>query len=194
MSATVMNGKPRKQLSDELTRLESQLDRHDRILDALADGLTGAVKDAAVEGTRLAVKDAVVEILTDPALRAALHQAAAPPAVPKPESGWARLKAKLAAAAARARAAMGGVAAGAAERAAAVRAGAARACDRARVCWQFRKVLLVAVGVGAAIAAVSYLSTHGTAAVLSGLGATITAVAVQAGLVVRRVARRLATA
>jgi hypothetical protein len=194
MSATVMNGKPRKQLSDELNRLEAQLDRADQVLDALAEGLNAAVKDAATEGTRLAVKDAVVEILTDPALRAALHQATAPPAKPTAESAWAKVKAKVAAAAARAKAAVGGVVAGAADRAAAVRAGAARACDRARLCWQFRGAVLVAVGVGAAIAAVCYLASHGLAAALSGVGATVTAVVIQAGVLVRRAAKRFTLA
>ena len=59
-TATATNGKPqRKQLSD-------QLDRLDGIIDALAEGLNGAVADAAREGTRLAVKDAIVEIMTNP--------------------------------------------------------------------------------------------------------------------------------
>jgi hypothetical protein len=55
-------------------------------------------------------------------------------------------------------------------------------------------VALVAVGVGAAIAAVSYLTSHGVAAVMSGIGASVAAVVVQAGLWVRRAARRLALA
>src|SRR4051794_29093174 len=91
---TVSNSRPpRKQLSD-------QLDRLDTILEALSDGLNGAVADAAREGTRLAVKDAVVEILTDPNLRAKLRQAAAPDPVEEPASAarsssfWSRLKAK----------------------------------------------------------------------------------------------------
>ena len=62
------NGKPRKQLAD-------QLDRLDGIIDALADGLNQAVIDAAREGTRLAVKDAIVEIMTNPELRALLAPA-----------------------------------------------------------------------------------------------------------------------
>jgi hypothetical protein len=50
---TTDNDKPRrKQLSD-------QLDRLDGILDALGEGLNEAVTDAAREGTRLAVKDAI---------------------------------------------------------------------------------------------------------------------------------------
>ena len=64
MTATMfLNGKPRKQLSD-------QLDRMDEILDVLGEGLTGAVVDAMKAGTALAVKQALVEILTNPELLA----------------------------------------------------------------------------------------------------------------------------
>ncbi|MCE9561844.1 MAG: hypothetical protein K8U57_07300 [Planctomycetes bacterium] len=58
MSATsTLNGKPqRKQLGDQLDRLDS-------IIDALAEGLPGAVADACRDGARLAVKDAIIEIL-----------------------------------------------------------------------------------------------------------------------------------
>jgi hypothetical protein len=194
MSATVMNGLPRKQLSDELNRLESQLDRHDQILDALADGLTGAVKDAAVEGTRLAVKDAIVEILTDPALRIALHEATAPAATPKAESAWAKLKAKIAAAAARARAKVANVSAALRGRVEAATEQAAGLGAAARFAWQLRRVALVGLGVGVVVAGVAYAASHGFAAALSGVGATVTAVVVQAGLWVRRAAKRLVTA
>jgi hypothetical protein len=76
----------------------NQLDRLDSILDALSDGLNGAVAGAAREGTRLAVKDAVIEILTSPTLRAQLHQATTPEPAGKPATVenkpgfWARLK------------------------------------------------------------------------------------------------------
>src|SRR6185436_2433553 len=97
-TATVTNGRPaRKQLSDQLDRLDS-------ILDALAEGLPGAVADACREGARQAVKDAVVEILTNPELRgllAGMTPAAPPepPPAPPPEPApakpgfWARMKA-----------------------------------------------------------------------------------------------------
>src|SRR5690348_5517405 len=91
-TATIANDKPaRKQLSDQLDRLDS-------ILDALSDGLNPAVADAAREGTRLAVKDAVIEIMTSPTLRAQLHQATTPESADKPATVenkpgfWARLK------------------------------------------------------------------------------------------------------
>ena len=192
MSATVMNGKPRKQLSDELARLEAQLDRHDAILDALSEGLTGSVKDAAAEGTRLAVKDAVIELLTDPALRAALHAASAPPARSKAESPWAKLKAKVAAARARARAKAAAVSAAVRGRVQAAKEKAAGLGAAARFAWQLRRAALVGLGVGVVVAGVAYAASHGFAAALSGLGATVTAVVVQAGLWVRRAARRLA--
>jgi len=74
MSAT-LNGKPRrKQLSD-------QLDRLDGIIDILADGLPSAVTDATRVGTRQAVREAIVEILSNPELRAMLGTIAPPPAV-----------------------------------------------------------------------------------------------------------------
>ena len=76
------SGKPqRKQLSDQLDRLGG-------VIDALAEGLNGAVADAAREGTRLAVKDAIVEIMTNPELRA-LIAPAAPASAPTPESASA---------------------------------------------------------------------------------------------------------
>ena len=81
MSTTELtsNARPRKQLSDQLDRLEDQIQRHDRILDALSEGLNDAVTDAARQGTEAAVKAAVVTLLTDPDLRTALHTASAPP-------------------------------------------------------------------------------------------------------------------
>ena len=193
MTAT-MNGKPRKQLSDELGRLEAQLDRHDTILDALSEGLTGAVQDAATAGTRLAVKDAVIEILTDPALRAALHAASAPPAKAKGETGWDRLKARVRAAADQAKQTMSSAGAAIRGRVAAARVKAAGVGAAARVAWRLKTVALVAVGVGAVVAGVAYVAGHGVAAALSGVGATVTAVVVQAGLWVRRAARSLALA
>ena len=64
-TATMTNGKSRKQLSDEIDRL-------DGVIDVLAEGLPGAVTDACREGARAAVKDAIIEIVTNPELRALL--------------------------------------------------------------------------------------------------------------------------
>ena len=105
-ATTSLNGQPRKQLSD-------QLDRMDGILDVLEEGLTGAVSEAMKAGTRVAVKEALVEILTHPEFLTAIRGVLPIPAgtaVPVAEtegvaesasgpgrpSLWSRLKAKLA--------------------------------------------------------------------------------------------------
>jgi hypothetical protein len=81
-----LNGKPRKQLSD-------QLDRLDEIIDVLGDGLNDAVVSAMRNGARQAVKEALVEVLTHPEFLSVLHSAGvAPPTLSKPTI-WTRLKA-----------------------------------------------------------------------------------------------------
>ena len=107
MSEATMNGRPnattpsrpqRKQLSD-------QLDRMDSIVDALAEGLPEAVAAACKEGAREALKEAIIEIVTNPEIRALLTNMRAEPmpAIPAPApeaprkpSRWERFKAKIA--------------------------------------------------------------------------------------------------
>src|SRR5689334_11689832 len=104
MSATTetTNGRPqRKQLSD-------QLDRLDTIIDALAEALPEAVADATREGARQAVRDVVLELLGNPELRAMIAgmAPAAPPTPAEPpaehapaQTGfWTQAKEKLKAA------------------------------------------------------------------------------------------------
>mgnify|MGYP000352283421 CR=1 FL=1 len=74
----------KKQLSDQLDRLGS-------ILDGLSDALNDPVAEAARDGVRGAVKEAVIEMLTDPDLRATLHQSTAPAQAGRP-TFWQRLK------------------------------------------------------------------------------------------------------
>jgi hypothetical protein len=193
MSATMTNGKPRKQLSDQLDRLDEQLARQDSIIDALAEGLNQAVADAAKEGVKTAVKDAVIELMTNLDLRAALHKATAPPAEARP-SAWDRLKAKVRQAATKTKQVLQTAAVGVAARVTAARAAVTGTAAGVGLAWRLRKVMAVGLTVGLTVAAVSYVTTHGVAAVLSGLGATVTAVAVQAGLLVRKAVHRLASA
>ncbi len=196
MTATAtMNGKPqRKQLAD-------QLDRLDGIIDALAEGLNGAVADACREGTRLALKDAIVEILTNPELRAMLVPQAvsvpvmapvtASPPEPKKPGLWSRLKAKFAAArtavvafAMKARAAV-------AAKVAAVTATVAAAGTAAGEALPVRQALGVALGVGLLVGLVCYQLPESASAAVAGAGAACTAVAVQVGTWLKRAARRL---
>lgn len=192
-TAILTNGKPRKQLSDQLDRLDEQLDKQNAIIDALSEGLNGAVADAAKEGVKEAVKSAVIEMLTDAELRIALHRATAPAPAAKPTL-CQRLKAKIGQAMTKVKQAATTLIAGVVEQVKAVRRAVNATTRRVGFAWQMRNVLLVGLGIGLAVTAVSYVSTHGIAAALSGAGAAATAVAVQAGLWVRKTVRRLSLA
>ncbi len=198
MTATAtMNGKPqRKQLAD-------QLDRLDGVIDALADGLNQAVIDAAREGTRLAVKDAIVEIMTNPELRAMLAPArpepTPAPVTPQPEPVtpepkkpglWTRLKAKVAAA----RDALTGAAAKAKE---AVAARYKAASDTvvavgtaAGEALPLGRIVVRAAVVGLVVGVVCLVMPQTAAAAVSAVSAAATTVAVQTGSWLKRAARR----
>ena len=195
MSATAtMNGKPqRKQLAD-------QLDRLDGIIDALAEGLNQAVADACREGTKQAVRDAIIEIVSNPELRAmlapqAVTTAPAPipaiPPEPKKPGLWSRLKAKVAAArtavvafAVKAKAAV-------AAKVATVTATVVAAGTAAGEALPVRQALGVALGVGLLVGLVCYQLPESASAAVAGVGAACSAVAVQVGNWLARAARRL---
>jgi hypothetical protein len=192
MTTTTNNDRPRrKQLSD-------QLDRLDGIIDALGEGLNEAVADAAREGTRLALKDAIVEIMTDSTLRATLHQATAPqptnePARPVKQQGfWQRLKAG----AGRAAKAVQHMAANSVNvvrrEATAVANAAAHGVRTVAGLGVFKKLALVGLAAGAAVAAVFCIAPHAVTAGLGGVGRMVAAAAVQAGFWARRAFRALA--
>jgi hypothetical protein len=199
-TTTTMNGKPRKQLAD-------QLDRLDGIIDALADGLNQAVIDAAREGTRLAVKDAIVEIMTNPELRALLAPARpepvpvpvpvpTPPEVgpePKAPGLWTRIKAKVAAArdaltvaATKAKEAVATRYQAASDTVAAVGTAAGEALPLRRVLW-------VGLGAGLLVGLVCLVVPHAAAAAaaaVSAVSVAATTVAVQTGTWLKKAARR----
>ena len=78
MAVGSLNGRPpRKQLSDQLNRL-------DGILDTLADGLPEAVGDAVRTGTQAALQQLLIETLTNPETLALLRSALAPPVAAQP--------------------------------------------------------------------------------------------------------------
>jgi hypothetical protein len=195
---TTTNGKPRKQLAD-------QLDRLDGIIDALAEGLNGAVADAAREGTRLAVKDAIVEIMTNPDLRALLAPSVAPapppptpaappaavPPTPKKPRLWSRIKARVSAA----RTAVAGAVARVKEavvRRFVIAGDAVVALGRATgETLPLRRVVLVGLGVGLLVGTACLVLPQTTAAVVGGISAAGTAVSVQVGNWLARAARRV---
>jgi hypothetical protein len=194
-TASVSNGKPqRKQLSE-------QLDRFDAMLDGLSEGLGEAVAEAARTGTRLAVKDAIVEILTDPQLRSQLHQATAPipnavpvPATEEKPGFWARLKAgvrRIGGAIYCSAAALTGTATGAA-----LQAGRALhdPLQALSMLGSVKRLLVLGCGVGMLVATLSYIAPHVLSAAVSGIGAAVTAMAVQLGFWVRRTFRGFSVA
>jgi hypothetical protein len=169
--------------------LSDQLDRFDQILDGLAEGLQGAITDAAREGTRVAVREAVQAVLADPVLRTVLTRLAAPVAA-RP-SVWARVKATLARLKVGIVQAVAPVVRPMVEQARAVTRTVGQIGRALGITWQWRRGLAVGAGIGLVVAGVSYVSSHGVSAILSGIGGAVTAVAVQIGFWVRRSAARL---
>jgi hypothetical protein len=185
------NGKPRKQLSDQLDRMDEQLARQDAVIDALADGLNQAVGDAAKVGVKEAVQAAVVELLTSIELRAALHQATAPPAAARP-TAWDRLKAFGRKVVEKGRAVTAAIRRAVTGKAIVLKAAAAVAAGPLSAVWKLRRAVAVGLGVGAAVTAVAVVAGHPIASALSGLAATVAALAVQATAWVRAKVRRFA--
>jgi hypothetical protein len=192
MSTTTIatDKQPRKQLSD-------QLDRLDAILDALSDGLNGAVADAVREGTQLAVKDAVVEMMTDPILRARLHQATAPEPEAEPERPpqqrgfWARVKSKAAAALQSLGRVAANVAGSALRGMKAIAATAANVVRSSGSLGRLTKITAAGLGAGVAVAVARYVSPPAIAAAWSGVRSVVTTAAANLGVWTRQVVRAL---
>jgi hypothetical protein len=163
------NGRVRKSLAE-------QIDRLDRILDGLADGLNAAVAAAVQEAVGLAVRETLrsvlAEVVRNPDLLDRVRAAVAPQeqavaALPPPLPGsTANFVNRV-----QARAAALWVQARHAGAQALVRAGrlVAQAAVLCRKAWQVRGRLLIAVGVGAAAAALTYCAGPTIASVAAGL-------------------------
>ncbi len=209
MSTTTLNGtatlrgdtvpvKPtqRRQLAD-------QLDRFDGILDALAEGLPGAVADACREGARAALKDAIIEIITNPELRAMLAPVApasvsiptpsAPVAPPEPKRPplWARLKSKVRAAKAAIVGAVVGLKDAVVGRCQAVRDSIAAVGFAGGEALPVQKIVVAALMVGIVVTTVCLVVPETLGAAIGGVSAATTTVCVQVGGWLRRVARRV---
>jgi hypothetical protein len=192
MTATTSNNRPqRKQLSEQLDRLDS-------MLDGLSDGLNSAVAEATREGTRLALKDALVEIMTDPALRAKLHQATGPEPVDESASakpgileratgGMRRMSEAICRGTAKL------MESGRAQAKSLART-ASEGVKAARALGSLKNLALVGIGVGVTVGVVALVAPHAVAAGLSGLCGGTAAVAVQLGRWTRRTLGALAAA
>ena len=180
MSNAVTNGRPqRKQLSDQIARLEA-------LLDGLADGLNDAIADACREGTRAAVKEAVAEVLTHPDLRELTRPAAAAPRGP---SFWSRVKAKFAELKAAVAALTARAAAAVSARCRSAGEVATTAARTVGTAWRLRRLVLAGLGVGAV--AVIHAAPQVIATAVTSFYAVTVAAAVAAWLWVRERTRRL---
>lgn len=154
MTTAIMNGKPqRKQLSEQIDRMEQQLARQDSILDGLSDALNEAVANAAKEGVREAVQGAVMELLTNPELRNALYQVSTQP-VEKP-SIWQRVKSAARSVVTGVKQTVQAIGSAVATKAAAVGRLVAGAASVVKFAWQTKKPAIIAVAASATVVAVS---------------------------------------
>jgi hypothetical protein len=184
MTATASNNRPqRKQLSDQIDRLDS-------ILDGLGGALNGAVAEAAREGMRLALKDALIEIMVDAGLRAKLHQATAPEQPERQPSTSPGILEHAASLLGRLAKACQRTAANLVERGRAqvktLTHAAAEGLSVVRTLGSLKNLALVGVGVGVTVGVVGLVAPHAVAAGLSGLCGGMAAVAVQLGVWTRR--------
>ena len=177
--STMVNGRPqRKQLSEQLDRLDS-------IIDGLCDGLPEAVAAAAREGTRAAVKDAILEVMTNPEIRGMIQTLAPAPAAapvappitsePRMPSLWSRIKAKAAAT----RNAV-------VERYRTTKEAVTTTTRTLSTLMPLRRMVLVAFGVGTVVTLLGFVAPAGVAAVLAGIGGVVTAGVAQVGSWFRR--------
>jgi hypothetical protein len=194
MSTTTVNGRERKSLAE-------QLDRLDRILDGLAEGLNEAVAMAVKEAIGLAVKEAVqavlAEVLINPVVREHLGGVVSP-SVPladaTPQSG---LRQRLGQAGGWISRCLGAVC----QAVAALPCRACQACAalmlrvrrtcvalgaRVLLLRHLEVPLLTALGLGGAAGAAAYLAGPWLAAGVSALGGLSTPWAVRAGRWLRR--------
>ena len=180
MTPPSLNGRPRKQLSE-------QLDRLDEIINGLADCLPAAVADATRDGIRSAFSDVVVELMSDPAIlariRATLVPEIAPLAVVSRTSPFAKLKSFLRSLPAKAAAALKSTRQCVTE---GYQAGRNRAAHWTLLSLPVKSIVGVSLMVGVAVATISFVAPHPVAAAMSGIGASLTAMAVQVGNWLRR--------
>src|SRR5262245_51673987 len=183
--------------------LATQMDRLDRLLDGLSENLTEAVADAVKAAVLQAVQTVLTEVLTNPAVLAKLRDALPPgPTVTPPVATpvarpslrermaqvWSWLGAKV-------RSVLGTCQSGVNQLGAAATHVKQRVQKTGQAVWlrlrflrHFRGQLLLAAGVGVVAGVAAFLAAPWLAAVLSGLGGFMTAIVVQSGVLLLRLA------
>src|SRR5262249_25777549 len=192
MTTMTSNGRPARKT------LASQIDRLDTMLSGLAESIDETVADAVRAAVVVAVREAVqavlTEVLSNPEVLARLRDTLPPsiPPVAKPALGprvkerlaraWSWLAAKVRGAVAACLESLHRLGEGAAKVKERVQQAGQAVWLRLRLLRHFRGQLLLAVGVGVAAGVAAFLAAPWLAAVLSGLGGFMTAVAVQGGV------------
>ena len=195
MTNSVANGRKRPSLDEQINRL-------DTMLDGLSEGLNEAVADAVRGAVGVAVKEAVqvvlTEVLNKPEILARLRAsapllAATAPVEVKTLTIWQRLHGWLQSA----RACVNGLRAASGETLSKLQTSAAdawqRTCAQFGVLWAHRDMIrpfkyeiLAAFGVGVLVGIAVWYAGPWLAAAVSAIGGFVTALAVQAGLWLRR--------
>jgi hypothetical protein len=183
------NGRmPRKNLSD-------QLDRLDRILDgldgALAGAITEAVKDAVSTSVAEAVRVTLIEIVTNPDVIALLRGGSlaafqASPKVAARVTVVDRIRQGVSAAWKWSLRKLKAIGLAITTRARSIRAGVVGTVRSVNMVWRLKRPLLIALGVGSVMGAVAYASSPWMAAILSGIAATGATLGAQLALWTRR--------
>jgi len=192
MNPTTNGRMPRKNLSD-------QLDRLDRILDgldgALAGAITEAVKDAVSTSVAEAVRVTLIEIVTNPDVIALFRGGipAAPqatsesnPKVPSRVTLVDRIRQGISTAWKWSLTKVKAVGQAITSRARNIRAGVVGGVRKINMIWRLKRPLLIALGVGSVMGAVAYASSPWMAAILSGIAATGATLGAQLALWTRR--------
>jgi hypothetical protein len=195
MTAT-LNGRPqRKQLSD-------QLDRLDVMIDCLSEALPQAVADATREGSRQAVREVLTELFGNSETLAKLRESlSAPSAVPQSETPsvattvtakpgfFARMKSGVQNAAAAVITKVKQAFAAVKARVQIAKARVTAAIQTVKNVVPLGRFAAIALVVGVLVAGVSYVAPQGFSAVVSGIGAVVITGAVQTYRWLRRSAR-----
>jgi hypothetical protein len=197
MATMTTNGRPAR------PTLATQIDRLDTLLDGLSENLTEAVADAVKAAVVQAVQTVLTEVLTNPEVLAKLRDAlppatpaSLPMATPAARPRWKERLAKVwCCLGAKVRAVLGAcqdginwLCGGATRVKERVQKAGQAVWLRLRLLRHFRCQLLLAVGVGVAAGVAAFLAAPWLAALLSGLGGFMTAIVVQGGVVLLRLA------
>jgi hypothetical protein len=183
--------------------LAEQIDRLDTLLEGLSENLNEAVADAVRAAVVTAVQAVLTEVFTNPEMLARLRDALPPatpstPPVATPVAGpslkeraakaWSWLSAKLRSVLGACQSGLNRLGAAVVHQCERARSAVKGAWLRLRVLRRFQCQLLLALGVGVAAGMAAYLAAPWLAGLFGGVAGFMTAVVVQGGILLLRLA------